>query len=368
MRGVDYYELLGVDRGASSAEIKSAYRSLARTMHPDVGGTAGTFRLLQEAYETLNDPVRRAAYDGAGSQTRSDGESAPARPRAGGRQGRRWDFGDDPGFVPARTRLVADDIPWWDSVDPDARVRYLPATGPEPAPTLAMVASWTLLLIAGLAVELTSVLLALWLALLVSAGVVVLMLLRRYVEANRTDRRFAAEFRGRAVFGRLEADEDETAKLLTAELLSKYLTRMPGVRIFHGLAWPGSVFADVDHAVLCGRRLVLVESKRWLPGHYTVDDEGTLYRNGHRFRGGGTRLLEGVAAFEQLLPDIEVRGALLVYPSRSGEVTTGEMSDLVPSPLTPEQFVQEIGEWLAEDAAAIDREVFSVVLGQVVSE
>jgi len=44
-----------------------------------------------------------------------------------------------------------------------------------------------------------------------------------------------------------------------------------GVRIFHGLAWPGSVFTDIDHALLCGRRLVLIESKSWLPGHYYCD-------------------------------------------------------------------------------------------------
>lgn len=375
MRGVDYYELLGVERGASSSEIKSAYRSLARTMHPDVGGTTGTFRLLQEAYETLNDPIRRADYDGANSvlHPRAD-TAAPARGERGSapskrtRPGRRRDFGEDPDFVPSRPRLSADDIPWWDGVDPTARVRYLPVTGPDAGPTLALVGAWTLLLMAGLAVDLSSLLLALWLSLLVSGGVVVLLLLRRYVEAHRTDRRFAAEFRGRTVFGRLETDQDELPKVFTAELLSKYLTRMPGVRIFHGLAWPGSVFADVDHAVLCGRRLVLIESKRWLPGHYTVDDAGTLFRNGHRFRGGDSRLDEGVAAFEQLLPDIEVQGALLIYPSRSGGVTTGEPADVATSPLTPEQFVQEFGEWLAADSAALDREVFSVILGQVVSE
>ncbi|MGW1679708.1 J domain-containing protein [Saccharopolyspora sp. NPDC002376] len=359
MRGVDYYELLGVQPDASATEIKSAYRTLARSMHPDVGGTAGTFRLLQEAYETLNDPVRRASYDGGGGERRS--------PEPKVRRTRRT-FGDDPNYVPRLPRLRLDDIAWWDGVDPDARIRYLPMVGPERMPTLALVGGWSLLLTAGLAVDLTAALLAGWLALLVTSGAVIVVLLRRHIHAHRADRLFAADFGGRRTFGlRDTADPDNRAQQLTAELCAKYLTRLPGVRVFHGLAWPGSVFEDVDHAVLCGRRLVLVESKTWLPGHYTADEDGTLWRNGHPFRGGATRLTEGVEAFEELLPGVEVRGAVLIYPSRSGEVTTVEQDGQV-SPMTPAQFVREIGRWLAEDPASVDREAFTTVLDQVISD
>ncbi|MCI2422736.1 DnaJ domain-containing protein [Saccharopolyspora sp. K220] len=356
MRGVDYYELLGVDRDATAAEIKSAYRSLARSMHPDVGGTAGTFRLLQEAYETLNDPVRRADYDNA---------AEPIRPKAAERR-RRRDFGDDPTYVPKQPRLRLDDIPWWDAVDPNARIRYLPIIGPDRAPTLALVGGWSLLLLAGLAVELTAVLMGVWLSLLVASGVVIVLLLRRHIRAHRTDRSFVAEYGGRRVFG-LPDVQHERAQQLTAELCAKYLTRLPGVRVFHGLSWPDSVFEDVHHAVLCGRRLVLVESKSWLPGHYTADDEGTLWRNGHPFRGGATRLPEGVATFEELLPGVAVRGVVLIYPSRAGDVTTVEQDGDPVSPMTPAQFVRDIGRWLSQDPATVDREVFSTVLDQVVA-
>jgi hypothetical protein len=64
---VDYYKTLGVKRTASSVEIKSAYRRLARERHPDVNGgseeAAREFALLALAYRTLSDPQERAYYD-----------------------------------------------------------------------------------------------------------------------------------------------------------------------------------------------------------------------------------------------------------------------------------------------------------------
>src|SRR5258708_5961998 len=62
----DYYEVLGVSRGASDAEIKKAYRKLAQQWHPDVNAEAEAavrFKEINEAYQVLSDPERRQRYD-----------------------------------------------------------------------------------------------------------------------------------------------------------------------------------------------------------------------------------------------------------------------------------------------------------------
>ena len=66
-REKDYYEILGVDRGASADEIKKAYRRLARAHHPDVNGNTKEaeerFKEINEANEVLSNPEKRDIYD-----------------------------------------------------------------------------------------------------------------------------------------------------------------------------------------------------------------------------------------------------------------------------------------------------------------
>lgn len=67
----DYYQTLGVERGADAAAVKKAYRRLARKYHPDVSkepDAAARMSELNEAYAVLSDPEKRAAYDTLGQQ------------------------------------------------------------------------------------------------------------------------------------------------------------------------------------------------------------------------------------------------------------------------------------------------------------
>jgi hypothetical protein len=61
--GDSYYAILGVSSTATPDEIRAKYRNLTLRIHPDLDGPAALFRQVQEAYEVLSDPVRRAAYD-----------------------------------------------------------------------------------------------------------------------------------------------------------------------------------------------------------------------------------------------------------------------------------------------------------------
>ncbi|KAF5767429.1 putative DnaJ domain, Chaperone J-domain superfamily [Helianthus annuus] len=86
------YEVLGVEIGADTREVKSAYRRLARVLHPDVGScesSADEFMRVHSAYATLADPVKRAEYDRSLVQTRMGGVCPVGGCRSGSR--RRWE-------------------------------------------------------------------------------------------------------------------------------------------------------------------------------------------------------------------------------------------------------------------------------------
>ncbi|HEY0332351.1 MAG TPA: DnaJ C-terminal domain-containing protein [Stenotrophomonas sp.] len=89
----DYYATLGVEPSAGEAEIKTAYRRLARKYHPDVSKETGAedkFKAVNEAYEALRDPQKRAAYDQLRAQGYRPGEEFQAPPNFGGGGG--FDF------------------------------------------------------------------------------------------------------------------------------------------------------------------------------------------------------------------------------------------------------------------------------------
>lgn len=113
----DYYAVLGVARDATPEAIRRAYRMLARKHHPDVDKTPGAtqrFQELQEAYEVLEDPQKRARYDQLGANWK-EGQAFTPPPGFEGRFGQRarggareFEFQDLSGFSEFFAALFGD--------------------------------------------------------------------------------------------------------------------------------------------------------------------------------------------------------------------------------------------------------------------
>ncbi|MEO7904255.1 MAG: DnaJ domain-containing protein, partial [Candidatus Saccharimonadales bacterium] len=92
----DYYELLGVSKGASADEIKKAYRKAAVKHHPDKeGGDEAKFKEINEAYDVLKDQQKRQRYDQFGHAGVGGNGGGGGNPFGGfGGQNVNFDFGD----------------------------------------------------------------------------------------------------------------------------------------------------------------------------------------------------------------------------------------------------------------------------------
>src|SRR5271165_5309598 len=94
----EYYETLGVARGASADDIRKAYRKLARKYHPDLNpgdkAAEDRFKNVQEAYDILSEPKKREMYDQVGFYSENGFPGAGAGPGSGTGHGHpNMDFG-----------------------------------------------------------------------------------------------------------------------------------------------------------------------------------------------------------------------------------------------------------------------------------
>ncbi|WP_018760246.1 J domain-containing protein [Arthrobacter sp. 135MFCol5.1] len=242
-----HYQVLRVAVTATEKEIKVAYRRAARSAHPDHGGDAATFRRVTAAYETLIDPQRRKAYD------RSYG--AGAAPADAGTHFDAPAAGSRASATvrrPGGGRNTAGDPP----------VYVPPYDGSGEIPLIPL---------------------------------------------EQAGQQVHGMPRKRGIFG---AEARIQREMRTVQLLSRQvLTAIPAARLINGLQSPADN-SHIDHAVLSGYRLALVNSMLLPKGAYAWDGR-TLNHGGRAV--APPQLARVVWAMQDIFPELNVTGWTVVF-------------------------------------------------------
>ncbi|WP_435084577.1 nuclease-related domain-containing protein [Gordonia hongkongensis] len=113
--------------------------------------------------------------------------------------------------------------------------------------------------------------------------------------------------------------EQKSHDLFIAELARFHAT--DGVQIVHGLRYPGTEHADIDHALVCGDRVFLIDSKLWMPDDYRWYGDAILAGPADNPRLIRSSFGDAVAKFATIVAPAKVNAAILVHASRPGRLT-----------------------------------------------
>lgn len=152
-------------------------------------------------------------------------------------------------------------------------------------------------------------------------------------------------------FNGSNADTLGVGEKMTASLLEE-ITRIPGTRVFHNLVFPDSDTGGVDHAIVNGNKIMLVDSKIWPGGHYSWGRlEGFIQDS----RGGvrSTHLADAVRAYRQELPEAHIEGVLVIHSNdgRSIVCDNGDTSFIQMGGANDALWI--IGGWLMDGTKGV---------------
>lgn len=142
----------------------------------------------------------------------------------------------------------------------------------------------------------------------------------------------------------------------SAEFMQELL-RIPGTRIFHGLKFPGSIDADVDHAIVNGDKIVFVDSKMWKAGDYRWQWDGVIERKDDSGKTTiNSNFHTAVMGYRRMLPEAQMRSHILIYSASGRPVivdnSNAEQPHSPDAPVTEliaaQEFFQQVGDWFNE--------------------
>lgn len=172
------------------------------------------------------------------------------------------------------------------------------------------------------------------------------------------------------IFGLGNTMDGVEGERLTAAEIGYFLGAIPGVRLINGLMFPGSRAADVDHAVICGNKVALIDSKAWKPATYALvaGQDAIRVGSGQNWDYFPAHMPTAVEEYRKILtrrrPDVEVRGYIVVHPKNLDDPLElhNDSPDSLVRLVTATELIETLGIWFTEDgnqALAVDRESIS---------
>ncbi len=153
------------------------------------------------------------------------------------------------------------------------------------------------------------------------------------------------------------------AQIMTGQLIDSVLQTIPKAKGVHGLRMPGSDVA-VNHAVLCGRRLAIVNSESWMGGDAYWLNGALMFAHPHlKATVQPYPFTQAPAAFAGVFGRLEVRGWLVLHSKDGRGFRINNQEAGSTRIVTPEDFLREVGEWLSEEhPAKVRRRVLSALV------
>lgn len=150
-------------------------------------------------------------------------------------------------------------------------------------------------------------------------------------------------------FGQHNVDLGTAGEELTAKMLEDLL-KIPGTRIFHGLKFPGSTTADVDHAIINGDKVVFIDSKMWSGAHYTWVYPDTIGRvSSKEFKKIHTNFPAAVGYLSQTFSKQQVMAMTIIHSNNRYRVSFDNSRASNVTLTNGPDAIRVIGDWFSKD-------------------